>query len=157
MLLTGQFEHAIDAKSRLAIPSEIRSRWRAEEHGSGWYAVPWPGPMIRLYTEAEFKRRAATGPLTLTPDENEAELQATLFGESILLEMDSVGRIRLPEDMLGLLKMPREVVLVGAGDRLEVRSREQWRRERASRLAKLPDLISRLGGAGARPGQGTQR
>ncbi len=156
MLLTGQFEHSIDAKSRLAIPSEIRSRWRAEEHGAGWYAVPWPGPMIRLYPEVEFERRYRAGPLTLTPGEDEAELQATLFGESILLEMDSVGRIRLPEDMLALLSMPREVVLVGAGDRLEVRSRDQWRRDRAARLAKLPELISRLGRAGA-PGRGSQR
>ncbi|MCA9305025.1 MAG: hypothetical protein R3B46_08345 [Phycisphaerales bacterium] len=144
MLFTSQYEHSIDAKHRLAIPSDIRNRWRVESEGTAWFAVPWPGGLIRLYPERAFEARAASGELTLTPDEDEAELQATLFGLSARIEMDSAGRIRLPEEMLTLVGLGTEVVLVGAGDRLEIRDRSQWGKTRGDRLAQLPELMARI-------------
>lgn len=144
MLFTSQYEHTIDAKHRLAIPSDVRSRWRAESEGTAWFAVPWPGGLIRLYPEKAFEARASSGELTLTPDEDEAELQATLFGLSARIEMDSAGRIRLPEEMLTLVGLGSEVVLVGAGDRLEIRDRSEWGKTRADRLSQLPELMARI-------------
>lgn len=144
MLLTGQYEHSIDAKQRLAIPADIRGRWRTEEDGSAWIAVPWTGGIIRLYTELDFTRRASTGFLTLTPDEDEAELQATLFGLAARLPMDSVGRIRIPEEQLKLTKLPTEVIVIGAGDRLEIRDRASWNGSKGQRLEQLPELVARI-------------
>ncbi len=144
MLFTGQFEHTIDSKNRLAIPAEVRSRWEPVRDGTTWFAVPWTGGVIRLYPETAFHARAASGELTLTPDEDEAELQATLFGLARQLDVDGSGRIRLPEEMLELTGLPTEVVLVGAGDRLEVRDRASWRASKAERLAQLPDLMKRI-------------
>jgi len=144
VLFTGQYEHTIDAKNRLSIPADIRSRWNAEHDGTSWYAVPWRNGLIRLYTQTDFHARAKSRPLTLTPDEDEAELQATLFGLSAELEIDSAGRVRLPEDMLAMVSMPTEVVLVGAGDRLEIRSRAEWLASKQERLAQLPGLLSRI-------------
>lgn len=148
MLFTGEYEHTIDAKKRLAIPAEIRGRWRPEEDGAGWFAVPWRNGLIRLYTERGFHDRALSGKLTLTPDEDEAELQATLFGLSARLEMDAAGRVRFPEEMLELVGLSGEVVLVGAGDRLEMRDRAAWRKSRRDRLSQLPDLMKRIGSKG---------
>ena len=148
MLFTGEYEHTIDAKKRLAIPADIRGRWRPEEDGAGWFAVPWRNGLIRLYTERGFHDRALSGRATLTPDEDEAELQATLFGLSARLEMDSAGRVRFPEEMLELVGLQSEVVLIGAGDRLEVRDRNSWRESRADRLGQLPELMKRIGSRG---------
>ena len=144
MLFTGQFDHTIDAKNRLAIPASIRSRWDPTKDGAAWYAVPWVGNLIRLYTETAFHARAESSPLTLTPDEDEAELQATLFGLAHRTELDSAGRVRLPEEMLSLTGLPSEVVLIGAGDRLEIRSRAEWEQRKSERLAQLPELMRRM-------------
>lgn len=143
MLFTGQYEHTIDAKRRLAIPSGIRARWDERTDGAAWYAVPWPGGIIRLYTESDFERLSSERKTTLTPDEGSAELEAILYGMSARLESDAAGRIRFPEDMLSMTGLDGEVVLVGAGDRLEVRDRTAWRKGQAERLAKLPELIAR--------------
>lgn len=144
MLFTGHYEHTIDAKNRLAIPAEVRSRWQTERDGAAWFAVPWRKGLIRLYTETDFHQRANSRPLTLTPDEDEAELQATLFGLSSRLEIDAAGRVRLPEDMLAMTELTGDVVLVGAGDRLEIRDRAEWRRSKSERLAQLPELMARI-------------
>lgn len=143
MLFTGHYEHVIDAKQRLAIPSDIRSRWRPETDGLAWFAVPWPGGVIRLYTESRFSSLASTRSQTLTPDEDEAEIQATLFGLSRRVEMDAAGRIRLPEDLLRLTSLSGEIALIGAGDRLEIRARAEWNASMEQRLASLPGLIAR--------------
>ncbi len=155
MLFTGQFEHTIDAKNRLAIPSEIRSRWDSTRDGAAFYAVSWVGGLVRLYTETDFHARSGST-LTLTPDEDEAELQATLFGLAHRLELDSAGRLRLPEEMLSLTGLPREVTLVGAGDRLEIRSRSEWAQSKAERLRQLPELMRRISEK-RRSGDGTAR
>lgn len=144
MLFSGTYEHTIDAKSRLAIPADIRSRWDPTKDGVAWYAVPWDRGLIRLYTEADFQKRAEAAELTLTPDEDEAELQATLFGLSARIEPDSAGRIRLPEEMLRMTGLPNEVVLVGARDRLEIRDRAEWNASVDDRLSKMRELVNRI-------------
>lgn len=145
MLFNSEYEHSIDSKNRLAIPAEIRGRWKASEDGAGWFAVPWREGLIRLYTERSFEEMAQSRSLTLTPDEDEAELQATVFGLTARVEMDAAGRIRLPEELLKLVKLGGEVVLVGAGDRLEIRDRQTWRDSRPQRLAQIPELMKRIG------------
>ncbi|MGP1347098.1 MAG: division/cell wall cluster transcriptional repressor MraZ [Phycisphaerales bacterium] len=144
VLFTGTYEHTIDAKSRLAIPADIRARWDAQKDGSAWYALPWDKGLIRLYTEADFQKRAEGAELTLTPDEDEAELQATLFGMAARIEPDSAGRIRLPEDMLRFTGLGAEVVLVGARDRLELRDRNEWKASLEDRLSQMKELVSRI-------------
>jgi len=144
VLFTGHYEHTIDAKHRLAIPADIRGRWSTASDGAAFFAVPWVGGIIRLYTETDFHQRAGAAPLTLTPDEDEAELQATLFGLSRRLELDAAGRVRIPEDLLELTGLGADVVLVGAGDRLEIRDRAAWSASKAERLAKLPELMRRI-------------
>ncbi len=152
MIFAGEYEHTIDAKKRLAIPADIRGRWSSRD-GSCWFALPWREGLIRLYTERVFEETVMGASPTLTPDENEAELQTTLYGLSARLEMDSVGRVRLPEEMLEIVGLGSEVVLVGSGDRLEIRDRAAWRESKKQRLAQVPDLLRRIAEQRARGGE----
>ncbi|RMH30195.1 MAG: hypothetical protein D6693_00830 [Planctomycetota bacterium] len=147
MNLTGTYEHTIDAKNRLAIPSDIRSQWSETECGRVWVALPWPTGGIRLYTEREFNTRADQYRNSLTPSPDQAELQVRLFSMARRLEMDAAGRVRLPEEHLRLTALPREVVLLGAGEWLEVRARDAWRASVDDVFKSLPDLMARAEGA----------
>lgn len=144
VLFTGQYEHTIDAKNRLAIPSDIRSRWSEKLHGTCWYATPVKPGLIRLYTEKAYEERASATPKTFTPDEDESDLQVSFFAFSERLEIDSAGRVRFPDGLLESVSLTPEVILVGAGDRLEVRDRATWHAERAERLKNLPNLMKKV-------------
>lgn len=144
MLFTGHYEHTIDSKRRLAIPADIRSRWEAERDGAAWYALPWPGGIVRLYTEAVFKSKAADYWMSLTPDEDEADMLRTLFGLSARLEPDSAGRIRFPDETLELAGLGAEVALVGVRDYLEVWDRAAWRDSMKDRLERLGEQMRRV-------------
>jgi len=54
VLFTGHSLNSIDAKHRLSIPAKVRAQWKEERDGAAWYCVPWPGGILRLYTEAAF-------------------------------------------------------------------------------------------------------
>ncbi len=145
MLFIGQFDHTIDAKGRLAIPADVRSRWNPKEHGSAWFAVPWPDGAIRLYPEASFEARAVgVLPETLTPSASQSKLQILLFGASARMEMDSAGRIRIPDVVLEAVGLGTEVVIVGCGDRFEVRDRAAWKAGFKDELATLPALLKEV-------------
>lgn len=146
MLFTGLSNHAIDAKLRLAIPAKYRNQWDAARDGAAWYCIPWPTGHLRLYTEARFRDLAERREQTLTPGRNEAELEKVLFGFAERLEMDSAGRISIPRQHLELAKIGTEVVIVGAGVRLEVHDRAAWEAAKDDLFRKLPDLIDAVTG-----------
>lgn len=143
MLCTGQSEHTIDSKQRLAIPAKYRNQWDAARDGGAWFCIPWPTGHLRLYTETTFTNLARQGEMSLTPDEDLAELQSTLFGLAERLEMDSAGRVNIPQQHLKLAGIGSEVTVVGAGDRLEVRNRSAWTDGTLERFNALPKLIER--------------
>lgn len=145
MLLYGNTEPTIDAKGRLAIPAKIRTQWDPQRDGGAWFAMPWIGGVIRLYTEAQFQRLAEPALSgTLTPSADQAALQQMLFSHAERLEMDAAGRVRLPEAMLELTGVGREVALIGCGDRLEIHDRSAWRERSSTGHASLPELLERV-------------
>ncbi len=144
MLFLGTTELNIDAKGRLAIPAKYRNRWDPARDGAGWVAVPWPGGVLRLYTEGQFERLTGLLDESLMPSEQQAELDARFFGQAETLSPDAAGRITIPKPHLRRCGLPSEVVLVGARNRLEVRARGEWQSEGDARFAELPELVKRI-------------
>lgn len=149
MLFLGQADVTIDAKQRLAVPSKFRPRTDAKnttdsgKETHAWICVPYPGGVLRLYPEPRFEQLAHAAPSSLTPDREEAELEAALFGSAERLEPDSAGRITIPKPHLEMTGLSQEVTVVGARDRLEIRDRGAWRAAADDRFNKLPELVAR--------------
>lgn len=151
MLFTGHSELTIDAKLRLQIPAKYRNAWDESRDGKAWICVPWPGGIVRLYTEACFEGLASQGATggraTLTPDQDEADLEADLFALAERIEPDSAGRIALPRqhlELAGLGAGGSEVVVIGARNRLEIRDRAAWQQTLSQRFARLPTLVAKI-------------
>ncbi|MFG0246441.1 MAG: division/cell wall cluster transcriptional repressor MraZ [Phycisphaerales bacterium JB052] len=147
MPFTGQAEATIDAKQRLAIPAKFRNRWSPEQDGQTWFCVPWPETgALRLYTEKMHNDLFTAGRRdpSLTPDEDQAELDVILHSVTEQVDVDSNNRIRLPAWQVEALKLPKEVVVLGAGDRLEIRARDEWQNEFNDRLSKMAQLSKTL-------------
>jgi division/cell wall cluster transcriptional repressor MraZ len=151
MLFTGHSELTIDAKLRLQIPAKYRNAWDESRDGKAWICVPWPGGIVRLYTEACFEGLASQGATggraTLTPDQDEADLEADLFALAERIEPDSAGRIALPRqhlELAGLGAGGSEVVVIGARNRLEVRDRAVWNQTLSQRFSRLPSLVAKI-------------
>jgi len=131
MVITDRYDHVIDDKGRLAIPSQVRNAMDPQEDGTGFYLVP-EGRYLQLIPEKLFKRLAAqaTAGLALAPEA--AKVRRLVFGTASYLEPDKQGRVIIPDRFLADAKnrdpftqaiLGREVTLLGASDRLELWNR----------------------------------
>lgn len=146
MVFTGTYEHAIDAKHRLAIPSDIR---RELQRGLGTgegdtvvlYCVLGGPDVLCLYTEPGYQkladelRQSDIDPVQLL------EYEEVFYASSKRIDMDGAGRIRLPEHLLKQTGLSGEVVIAGAGDHLKIRDRAAWASRLESVLKDQPNLL----------------
>ena len=146
MIFTGTYEHAIDSKNRLAVPSEVRVQLqRAAKAGEGdplpLYVTLGEGGVLCIYTREGFEKRAdELDHSELNADELLA-YERLLFSLSQRVEIDKQGRIRLPESLLKRVKLGPEVTLIGVKDHLEVHDRAKWQEYVESILSNQPALL----------------
>lgn len=145
MVFTGQSDHLIDAKGRLAIPAKYRREdWGTGLPGSAWYCIPWPSGHLRLYTEATFNLLAQQQAGTLTPDEDVAEMERLLYGAAERLETDAQGRVVLPGWHRTETNIGNEVTIVGARDRIEIHGRAAWKSTLEQRKTQMAAVLARM-------------
>ena len=141
LLFVGTYEHSIDAKHRLAIPSDIREMLVSTKRAAALYAVILEGPTLCLYTQEDFEKRS------IQLDESQRPAQEVLLYEQMFyslaqrLELDKQGRVRLPERLMNLANLQRDVVIIGVKDHLQVHDRQRWQAQMDQMLSERPDLL----------------
>ncbi|MEM6332414.1 MAG: hypothetical protein AAF823_03640 [Planctomycetota bacterium] len=146
MVFTGTFEHAIDGKQRVAIPSKVRAQVQrtlglADGDPMVWVVTLGDDGCLALYTAEGFNDLAESlRSSDLDPDELLA-YERLLFTTAEEVETDRTGRVRLPERLLEQAGLAGEVVILGNNDHLEIRDRQAWNAERSRLLTERPDLL----------------
>jgi MraZ protein len=152
MLFTGEYEHTIDAKQRMAIPSEIRAQLGVVGGGADGakeskpvvlYIVPGANGHLWLWPEETFAEMAGALEKSLLPGEELMEFEEFLFSQSRKLEIDKAGRVRLPDRMLIDAGLGQVVVILGVKDHLELRDPEQWNRQRKEKQGRQKEIMLR--------------
>jgi len=143
VIFTGEYEHAIDAQQRLAIPAEIRSRLESAGFGPVLYLVPGPNGVPWLWPERTFEVMAGSTATSLLPAEEMMEFDQLLYSQARRLEIDKVGRIRLPERTLAEASFGEAVVILGVKDHLELHDSAVWQDLRTQKLAKQAEIVLR--------------
>jgi MraZ protein len=127
MVFTDRFDHTIDEKNRLAIPSSIRSSL-SDQGNAALYLVP-EGRYLQLIPEKLFDQLSTAARAGLTVRSDLAKAKRLVFGTASRLEPDKAGRVVIPErymadrknrDQYSEAQLERQVTLVGVGDRVEV-------------------------------------
>ncbi len=130
MIFAGYFEHTIDAKNRLAIPAKFRSKMDPDEDGIGFVIVPGqPADRLWMYPEKHFERLAGKAESALIPDDDQLRFDQVFFPLAESLDLDSQGRVLLPDRMLKRVQLGKDVVISGVRDHLEIRRREEFEKE----------------------------
>jgi MraZ protein len=141
MVFTGYCQHAIDAKNRLAIPAKFRAKVDPERDGKYWVIVyGQPPDRLWLYPDRYFEGLATRAVSALIPDRDLLRFDQMFFPAAETQELDSQGRIVVPERMVRRANLGREVVICGVRDHLEVRRHEGFEEELAEGWAKAQEL-----------------
>lgn len=122
----GEYRHNLTERNRLALPKRIR----AEIEGKDVILTQGYEKCIIGYT-IEMWKEMAKQPLSIPIYEEKGRiLRRQLFSAAIITELDSQGRIVLPETLLSWAelkgKIGEEVVIIGSGDHFEMWEKGVW-------------------------------
>jgi len=145
MRLTGNYEHTLDDKGRLAIPAKFRDRL-----GDTVILTVSDGMYILGYPLSEWESLEEGWTNLSATLEDDAEFLRIIYSQAVDCEIDKQGRILLPARLRDYAQIKDNVVIAGVGRWLEIWSRENWQVEQA-RLAENKKLIvQRMGEKGVK-------
>lgn len=143
MLFTGEYEHTLDSKNRLSIPSRFRQLLSPETIGDKYYLVIGPEKRLWLYPDKYYEQLVSRDPAELIPDEQTLQFEQLTFGLAKLLDLDRTGRVVIPEKMIHRANLGKEVVIIGVRDHLELWNRQEWEQYVENGLSEHNQMMTR--------------
>lgn len=124
VMFMSEYNHTVDAKGRLIIPSRFR-----EILGEEFVISKGMDGCLFVYANddwAAFEQKLTSLPMT----NKEARKFARFFlAGAAQVELDKQGRILLPAALREFAELDKDVVLVGVGSRIEIWSKEKYEAE----------------------------
>ena len=120
-VFTGEYRHTVDEKGRLAIPTRLRAQL-----AEGGQVSAWMDGCAALHPAATWDELTAQVDALPLTDDRSRKLRRLLYGAAFEVKLDRQGRFVLPQKLRDLARIETEVVLVGAGNRIELWSPQRW-------------------------------
>lgn len=118
--LTGEYDHQIDAKNRIRIPSKLKGK---EE--KLYFSKGTNGCVFVFYEAAVKEKLEKLEEIRISDSEKQKGLRA--FTKSLkLVEVDGQGRLVIPPELIDYAKIKKDVKICGAGARIEIWSKEVY-------------------------------
>ena len=120
-MFMGEYNHTIDSKGRLIIPSKFR-----ETLGDEFVVTKGLDGCLFVYDNKEwsaFEEKLKSLPLT---NKDARQFVRFFLAGAALAEVDKQGRILVPANLREFAGLEKEVVLVGVASRVEIWSKSRW-------------------------------
>lgn len=135
--MTGEFNHSIDAKGRLIIPSKFR-----EDLGENFMITKGMDGCLFIYPENEwktFEEKLRTLPLT---NKKARDFKRFFLGSAVDGDLDKQGRVLISSALRAYAGLEKEVVLAGVLDRIEIWNKTAWDERNAEVEADIEDIAN---------------
>ena len=145
MALTGTYNRTLDEKQRVAIPKPLREAFAADngESVSFVYIAPGNDTSLAIYTEKSFQALATRLAEKSTGRADIRTYLRLFYARAERVDIDSQGRIRIPERLVDLGKLEHQVVMLGVHDHAEIWDQNLWQ----SYLNRFTDEFDQMTGS----------
>jgi len=139
-MFKGRFEHLIDSKGRLSIPSKFRETLN-ERYDSRLVVTTYDSCLI-AYPLAEWQKlEEKISQLPEFKKDTKAFLRF-FYSSATDCAIDKLGRILLPQTLRDYAKLDKDVILIGAFRHMEIWSKPLW--DAAEAQASQEDIVNTL-------------
>ena len=136
-MFMGEYNHTIDAKGRLIVPSKFR-----EQLGNEFVVTKGLDGCLFVYDNQEWSAfEEKLKALPLMNKESRKFVRFFLAGAANV-EVDKQGRILIPSVLREFAELDKDVVLVGVANRIEIWSKEKW--EAASEYDDMEEIAEHM-------------
>ena len=117
----GQYSHNVDLKGRIIIPAKFR-----EELGNVIVVTRGLDGCLSVYTQKQWQTiYEQLIKLPSTKKESRMYIR-TFMANAAECEFDQQGRILLPPALIQTALIPKECIVIGSGDHIEIWSKQRW-------------------------------
>ena len=135
----GTYEHSLDERFRLAIPSRLRERL-------GDSLVVTRGTKasyLAVYPAADWDEHVAPV-LAISPfDSQGQDLRLSIFPHLAECEIDKQGRILIPPTLRKYAGIVDNVIIAGVGDHVQIWAPAAWEEKNEKLTKDPPDMVYR--------------
>ena len=138
-MLIGEYNHNIDTKGRLIIPSKFR-----EELGDNFIITKGFDNCLFVFPENEWKEfgdKLAQLPMS---QKNARAMTRFFFGSAVEGDLDKQGRVLLSSALRSHAGLEKEVVLVGTRNRVEIWDKARWDADNAENCENMEEITENL-------------
>ena len=119
-MLIGEYQHNIDAKGRVAVPSKFR-----DDLGLQFYITKGLDECLFVLPLAEWNRLEEK--IRALPISKARGLQRFFFSGAAEVQPDKQGRILIPQQLREHAYLDKEVTIIGTLNRVEIWNTEKWK------------------------------
>ncbi|MBI2108642.1 MAG: division/cell wall cluster transcriptional repressor MraZ [Parcubacteria group bacterium] len=143
-MLIGEYKHTIDAKKRLSLPSKFR-----KELGKNIVITKGLDTCLFIYSPKNFQRFLTRLKELSVGKSASRRFNRFVLGGAIDTQIDSLGRILVPDFLKDFAELKNTIVLIGVNDRVEIWDEKNWIEYRAQSEKEADMLAEQLGEIGA--------
>lgn len=142
-MLIGEYTHTLDAKNRLSLPAKFR-----KELGNKVIITNGLDTCLFVYSLKEWEKFSSdVATLSLT-QADKRKFSRFILGGAVEADVDSIGRILIPDFQKDFAKLKNKVVVTGIHSRVEIWSEKQWGDYKKNVEKDIDVLAEKLGEIG---------
>ena len=137
--MTGEYQHSLDSKGRLFIPAKLR-----DELGEVFYITLSMDRCLCAYSSENWQLFSEK--VNAMPYVKQRKMRP-LFAHAARCELDSQGRIVIPQKLRKYAGLDKDVVIIGVNDRAEIWSADAWQAQEDEEMTpeKMKACLAALG------------
>lgn len=120
-MFIGEFNHNVDSKGRAIVPSKFR-----EELGEKFIVTKGMDGCLFLYTMNAWQAYVDKLAKLPTTNPNARRFVRIMTSGASECEPDGNGRIMIPANLREYAGIKKEIVTIGANDRVEIWNKQKW-------------------------------
>jgi MraZ protein len=145
-MFRGRYEHTIDSKGRISIPSKFREIL-TEKYDDRLVITNFDHCLVAFPYEEWSVLEHKVNSLSLVKKEAKTFLRF-FYSSAIDCMIDKQGRLLIPQTLRDYANLQKDVILVGEGKKIEIWAKERWEevvKRAQEEFDQISDTLAGLG------------
>lgn len=142
-MLIGEYTHAIDDKNRLSLPAKFRKIM-----GKKVYITPGLDSCLFVFTPKEWAKIEEKLSEASMGQSDSRSFSRHMFAGASEAEVDSIGRILVPDFLREKANLKNKCVIIGVSSRVEIWNEKTWSEYKKVVEKQADTLAEKLGQVG---------
>lgn len=138
-MLLGEYNHSIDEKSRVIVPSKFR-----DDLGSTFVITKGFDTCLFAFSVEEWKNFESKLKELPLSNENARKYVRYFLAGACECQVDKQGRILIPQNLKEHASLKKDIVITGVSTRVEIWDKEKWNNYTSDENIDLNEIASHM-------------